>query len=135
MKKEFKDFTLGSFNLEIKAGDKLIFRSRKEGVKGLLDFIKKYGRRFKNLIIFDKKIGNAAALLFIYLGAKEVYGAVGSRLAKKTLRKFKIKFYFKKTIPNILNKTETDICPLEKLSLAKTPKVFYNLVKSIDKKI
>lgn len=129
MEKEFKNFETSEFTLEIRSGKKRIFRSKKEGVRGLIDFIKKYGRRFKNLIIFDRVIGNAAALLFAYLKAKEVYGIIVSDLAKETLNKFKIKYYFKKTIPNILNKKETDICPLEKLSFQKTPEEFLVALK------
>ncbi|MFC1789573.1 DUF1893 domain-containing protein [Patescibacteria group bacterium] len=129
MRKEFEIFTKSDFTLEIWSKDKVIFRSRKERVGGLIDFIKEHGRRFKNLIIFDKVIGNAAALLFAYLEAKEVYGVIGSKLAKKTLRKYKIKNYFKKTIPNILNKTKTDLCSMEKLVLLNSPVQFYKRLK------
>ena len=145
---EFKKFAESQFGLEIRstpletcAGhrtqphelrgmfltgskNKVIFRSKKENIFGLLEFIKKYGRRCQNLIVFDKKIGNAIALLCAYLKVKEVYGFIGSKPAKKTLKKFKIKFYFSKTIPYILNQKGTDICPMEKLSFSKTPEMF-----------
>lgn len=129
MKKHFNEFLKSSWGLEIWSNKKNIYRSKKSGVKGLLDFIKKYGRRFKNLTIFDKKVGNAAALLCIYLKVGEVYGLIGSKLAKKTLKKFKIKIYLKKTITNILSKKRNDLCPLEKLSFNKTPKEFYNYLR------
>jgi len=134
--------------LEIWSGNKVIFRSKKEGIQGLLEFIDRasiYGsegkeenevlfaeksKRFpKNLIVFDKKVGNAVALLCAYLGVKEIYGAIGSELAKKTLKEFNVKYYFLKTIPNILNKDETDLCPMEKLSFSKTPKEFLDLLR------
>ncbi len=129
MEKEFKDFEVSDFTLEIRNKKKIIFRSEKEGILGLLDFIKKYGGRFKNLIIFDRVIGNAAALLCVYLKAKEVCGLIGSKAAKKTLKKFKINFYFKKTIPNILNKNKDDLCPLERLSILKTPEEFLDCLE------
>ncbi|MFA4998708.1 MAG: DUF1893 domain-containing protein [Candidatus Paceibacterota bacterium] len=124
MKKQFEEFSKGKFNLFIFSGDKLIFKSKKEGISGLIFFIKKYGRRFKNLVIFDTKVGNAVALLCAYLKVKKIYGLVGSRSAVKTLKKFKIKYFFKKTITRILNKKGTDICPMEKLSSDKTPEEF-----------
>jgi hypothetical protein len=129
MEKEFEEFAKSDFTLQIFSKNKLVFKSKKEGVRGLVDYIKKYGKHFGDLTIFDRVIGNAAALLFAYLKAKEVYGVVGSKLAKKTLKKFKIKFHFKKTIPNILNKDETDLCPFEKLSLLKSPEQLYNCLK------
>lgn len=130
MKKEFEDFESSNFSLEIWSREKLAFRSKKRGLEGLLNFIGKHGRRLKNLIIFDKVIGNAVALLCVYLRAREVYGIIGSKSAEKTFRKFKIKYYFKKTRPNILNKMETDLCPFEKLSFKKAAKEFYSLLKN-----
>jgi hypothetical protein len=129
MKILFEKFIKSDFGLEIYSGKKLIFRSKKEKIQGLLEFAKKFKKLPKNLIVFDKKVGNAVALLSVYLGAREVFGVVGSDSAEKTLRKFRIKFHFLKTIPHILNKKGTDICPMEKLSRSKTPKEFYNLVK------
>jgi len=130
IKENFERFVKSDFGLEIYSKEKLIFRSKKESISGLLTFIKKHGRKTRNLIIFDKKVGNAVALLSVYIRAKEVFGVVGSKSAEKTFKKFKIKPHFLKTIPRILNKKETDICPLEKLSFSKTPKEFYGLVKN-----
>lgn len=129
MSEEFERFVKSKLALEIRQRGKIIFRSKKEGVGGLLDFIKKDGWQHQNLIIFDKIIGRVAALLFAYLGAKEVFGVVGSKSAAKTLRKFKIKFYFQKTVAGILNKAKIGPCPMEKLSRGKTPKELYNLLK------
>jgi len=128
MVKEFKKFINGKNLLQIWSGRKIVFESNKRGIDGPSEFIRKYNKRFADLIIFDTKVGNAAALLFAYLGAKEVYSLVGSEAAKKTLESFKIKFHFEKTIPNILNRDETDICPLEKLSFGKAPREFYEVL-------
>lgn len=125
MKKEFEKFLESPFGLEIWSGDKIVFRSKKAGVKGLTEFIKKYGKRFKGLIIFDKIVGQGAALLAAYLNTEKVYGKTGSKLAAKALKRFKIKFYFQKTVSNILDKKKKNLCPLEKRSFLKTPEEFY----------
>lgn len=130
MEKKFEKFVKSDFGLEIWSRNKVISRSKKESISGLLDFIKKHGRKTRNLTVFDKKVGNAVALISVYIGAKGVFGVVGSKSAEKTFKKFKIKSHFLKTIPRILNKKGTDICPLEKLSFSKTPKEFYGLVKN-----
>lgn len=130
MKKEFEKFLKSPFGLEIRSGEKIVFRSKKAGVRGLVEFIKRYGKRFKNLIIFDKIVGQGAALLAAYLSAEKVYGKTGSKLAEKTLKRFKIKIYFKKTVDNILDKKKKDLCPLEKKSFSRTPEEFYkHLIK------
>lgn len=130
MRRQFEKFLKSSWGLEIWTEEKVIFRSKKSGVKGLLDFIKKYNKRGRGIIIFDKIVGQGAALLAAYLKVKAVYGKTGSKLAAKTLRKFKIKFYFQEICANILNKEKTDLCPLEKLSFSKTPEEFYNSLLS-----
>ncbi|MFH1841413.1 MAG: DUF1893 domain-containing protein [Candidatus Nealsonbacteria bacterium] len=129
MKKQFERFLSSSFGLEVWSERKLVFKSKKSGVKGLLDFIKKHGRRYKEIVIFDKIVGQGVALLAAYLRALEVFGKTGSKLAAKSLRKHKIKFYFKKTVENILNKENTDLCPLEKISFKKSPEEFYKILK------
>lgn len=131
MLKEFEKFAQGKNLLEIWAFGQIVFKSKKKGVAGLLEFIAQNSRKFRDLVIFDTKIGRAAALLCAYLEAKEVYSLVGSESAIKALKDFKIKFYFQKTIPNILNKDETDLCPFEKLSLDKTPEEFYRCLRNI----
>jgi len=125
LQKEFEKFIESGWGLALWLGDKRIFRSKKSGVRGLLDFVKKYGKKYEGVIIFDRIVGQAVALLAAYLKAKAVYGALGSELAIKALKKFKIEFYFQKTVSNILNKDQTDLCPFEKLSLDKTPEEFY----------
>jgi hypothetical protein len=131
MGKEFEDFLKSDLTLQVFSENKIIFQSRKEGVRGLVEFIEKYGRENKEIVIFDKVVGNAAALLFAFLGAKEIFSQIGSQLAEKTLKEFKIKYYFKETIVNILNKDETDLCPFEKLSLGKSPQEFYDCLKVV----
>ncbi len=106
--------------------DKIIFRSKKSGVRGLLDFVNKRGNRYNNLVIFDRIVGRGAALLAIYLKAKIVYGELGSKSAAKALREYKIEFHFRQTCANILNRDKSGLCPIEKLSLGKTPEEFYN---------
>lgn len=138
IKENFERFVKSNFGLEIYSKEKLIFRSRKESIQGLLKFIKKSksfpkdltpirNKFLTGLTVFDKKVGNAVALLCVYLNAKEVFGVVGSKSAQKTFKKFKIKFHFLKTIPNILNKKGNDICPTEKMSFGKTPTAFLKL--------
>ena len=126
IKERFEKFLNSYWELEIWQKDKVIFRSKKSGVGGLLDFIdRRESRSCDNLVIFDKIVGRGAALLAIYLKAKIVYGELGSKLAASALRKYKIDFYFRQICVNILNRDKSDLCPIEKLSLGKTPEEFY----------
>ncbi|MDO8601258.1 MAG: DUF1893 domain-containing protein [bacterium] len=125
IKEKFKKFLNSSWELEIWQNDKIIFRSKKSGVRGLLDFINKHGNSHSDLVIFDKIVGRGAALLAIYLKAKIVYGELGSKLAARALRKYKIEFHLRQICANILNRDKSGLCPIERLSLDKTPEEFY----------
>ena len=128
-KKNFDAFLESNFELEIWAEDKIVFQSEERGLKGLLDFIAKNNHKFKGSIIFDKKVGRGVALLIEYLGAKMVFGKVGSKLAEEALKNAKIDFYFKETVEKILNKNGNDMCPIEKLSIEKNPEDFLKALK------
>ncbi|MBI2042147.1 MAG: DUF1893 domain-containing protein [Candidatus Nealsonbacteria bacterium] len=124
-REEFEKFLNGSFGLEIYLKKKLIFRSKKSGVAGLLDFIRENGNHRKGLVVFDKIVGRGAALLCVYIGTEEIFGKLGSSPAAEVLNSHKIRFHFQETVASILNKNQTDICPIEKLSFKKTPEEFY----------
>lgn len=125
MEKQFEEFLKGPWALEIRSAGEIIFQSKESGVKGLLDFIKEKGKEHVDLVIFDRIIGQGAALLAAYLKAKAVYGGTGSRLAAECLGKYGIEFHFQRTVDNILNRDKTDLCPLEKLSFDRSPEEFY----------
>jgi len=129
MQQNFEEFAKSERELEIWNNGELVFQSDKKMVGGLLDFIQDGASRFTDLTIFDKRAGNAVALLCAYSGVKEIYAVLGSQAAAKTFDEFKIKFHFLETIPHILNQAENDICPLEKKSFSKNPEEFYQAIK------
>lgn len=125
---------LGQF---IKSGDtlwvckeaKLIFRSRKERLMPLLDYINAFVPQIRGVTVFDRVVGNAAALLLKKALCFEVYSPVASQLAVHSLKEFGISYHFLKIIPHILE--GNGICPMEKLSIGKTPEEFYKVVRDI----
>lgn len=102
-------------NLIIIKNRKTIFSSDKNGMFPLLEAIENVGLpKLANSIVVDKMVGKAAALIFCYFKAKKVYTKIISLKGKAVLEKFNIKYFSEKIIPDILNKTETDVCPFEK---------------------
>jgi len=107
----------------------LIFRSKKERLIPLLDYIHTFVPRVKGVTVFDQIVGNAAALLLRKALCIEVHSPLGSQLAAQVLSEFSISYHFSKTVPHILNGTGNDMCPMEKLSLGKTPAEFYDAIR------
>jgi hypothetical protein len=107
-------------------GAELIFHSKKERLMPLLDYINAFVPRVKGVTVFDRVVGNAAALLLKQALCLEVYSPVASQVAVHALEQFGISYHFLKIIPHIGE--GNDICPMEKLSLGKTPDEFYRAI-------
>lgn len=93
--------------------DDTLYTSKESGVKPMLSFISK-GYDLKGFSAADRVIGKAAAMLFIYAGVREVYGLVLSKYAIDILTHYGVGYSCDELISNILNRTRTGICPMEK---------------------
>jgi hypothetical protein len=126
----FDKFVTSSNTLCVYKGDKLIFSSEKDMLLPLIEYLGKYGSRHRNVVIFDKILGRASALLCVKARCREVYSPLGSQLGADVLAKRGIKYHLTRTVPCIQKPDGTQMCPLEALSIGKDPEEFYQLVKS-----
>src|SRR5574344_2189614 len=62
----------------------------------------------------DKVVGKAAALLMVYVGAKEVYGKVISEEGYNVLKKHGIKVSYDEIVSFIVNRSNNGECPMER---------------------
>ncbi len=88
-----------------------IFCSSKPGISPLIEVID--SGKFSGCIAADRIVGKAAALLYAYLGAKEVFGSVMSEAGERTLAKFGIAHSCKTLTKFIRNRKGDGICPME----------------------
>jgi hypothetical protein len=131
----FQDFLASDDTLRIYLKGKLVFTSKKERLLPLMEYFKAHGASPEPLTIYDKVMGNAAALLAVKVNAGEVFSPLGSELGIKTLKAHKIKYHLDKVVPCIMRDDGTDMCPMEKLSIDKTPDEFHaEMKKRIEKK-
>ncbi len=129
----FLDFKKSNDTLQIFRENKLIFSSQKDKVIPLLEYIDSPLSKQGPSIIFDRIMGNAAALLSVKAGAIEVFSPMGSQIGVATLVKHNIKYHLDKVVPFIQKDNSDDMCFMEKLSTEKTPDEFYTAVKPIIK--
>ena len=123
------EFSVSSDSLWVYKDGRCLFTSSKGGILPLLEYIETLAPYHRQIIIFDKVVGNAAALLSVKAAAKEVYSPLGSELALKTLCKYDIKYNLSETVPYIQNRDRDGICPMEKLSIDKSPEEFFELAR------
>ena len=130
----FARFVKSSDTFRVYHEGKLIFSSKKEQLRPLLEYIEEFSSKVRGVVIFDRIVGNAAALLVKKAFCLEIYSPLGSEIAARTLSVQGIKYHFSRTVPYIINKAGDDICPMEKLSLGKGSEEFFqHLCKSLNK--
>ncbi len=125
----FKKFLKARDSLWVCKEDTLLFRSKERGLLPLVHYIEQCVPQPRGVVVCDRLVGNAAALLLGRIFCSKVYAVVGSNLAAQSLRRLRIDFAFESLVPCILNRSGDDLCPMEKLSIGKTPQRFYDLVK------
>ncbi len=108
-----------------------IFQSRKKGIAPLVEYLDLFGvSGGDEIIIFDRVVGNAAALLMKLAGCGEVHAPLASDHAVKTLDEFGVRWNFQIVVPQIINRQGTGMCPFERLSIGKSPEQFYPLAQN-----
>ena len=128
----FNDFLASDETLRVYKDDTLVFSSDKDRLVPLLEYLEGSSSNPRQVVIFDKITGNAAALLSVIADCREACSPLGSELAIKTLDKYGIEYHFTETVP-FIQQPNKDMCPMEKLSLDKTPEEFHEIMKSLIK--
>jgi hypothetical protein len=119
------DFLDSDDTLRVYRGEKLVFSSRKERLLPLLEYLAAGNHGRTPVAVYDKVMGNAAALLSVRAKAREVYSPLGSEFAVKTLEKYGLKYRLVKIVPFIMRDDGQGMCPMEQLSLGKEPEEFH----------
>lgn len=125
----FHDFLVSEDSLWVYHEDRLVFKSNKDGLQPLLEYIDRFAPYPGEVRIFDKIMGNAAALLSVKAGCQEVYSPLGSELAAQTLDNYHIEYHLTKIVPYIQKPNQQGMCPMEELSISKSPEEFYQVLR------
>jgi hypothetical protein len=129
-KQLFNEFLASEDTLRVYEGDRLVFTSKKERLLPLMEYTADSSSRYHQVTIFDKIMGNAAALLAVKVDCREVYSPLGSELAIQTLDRFGITYHIPKIVPYIQQPDGKSMCPMEELSIGKEPEEFYVALKA-----
>jgi hypothetical protein len=127
----FAGFLDSNDTLRIYENSSLIFFSVKDRLVPLMDYLESNAIPGQKVTIFDKIMGNGAALLAVKANCGEVFSPLGSDLAIKTMEKYGIKYHLSTVVPYIQKPTMEDMCPMEKLSIGKEPEEFYQAMKAL----
>jgi len=118
-------------SLWVQQAGRLVFRSAKKGVAPLLEYIDRFSAAGGGTTIYDRVVGNAAALLLNKVSCQQVYAIIGSKLAVATLQRLGIPYTFGTVVPHIINRAGNDMCPFEKASIGRDSEEFYQLAREL----
>lgn len=96
-------------SLEVYYQNQLIFFSDRNWIYPLFElekFLQTTGHPVQELLVQDKIVGKAAALLLVYFGISRVRAQLISRLGMETLTHFKVDFEYQKLVDRIYCQTE-----------------------------
>ena len=104
---------------ELKANNYAIIASNgyysyETGIKPVINRLNESLNYFDGLIVADKIIGKASAMLLILSGVKEVYCIVLSKAGQKILEEYNITYHYDELTDYIINRKGDDMCPMEK---------------------
>ena len=114
------------YSLELKFESKIIFSSNGKWLHPLFDledFLNNNSYDPAKLILYDKIIGKASALMIIRLGIKKVKGGIVSKPAETAFRKWNVEYSTEKQVNFIDCKTEQILTDIS------DPEEVYNLIK------
>ncbi len=101
----------------VKSG-RVLARSRGAGVRPLVEALDRLGEAAQGATLADRIVGRAVAVLSCQSGLSAVYGECFSEAARQTLETAGVRASWKMLVPAIFNRDRTDLCPLERLTLA-----------------
>lgn len=111
-------FKENDYSLVFVKSGQVILTSRDSGIKPLYNIIKNDREEFINSSVSDKVVGKGAAIIYDLLGISYLYAEVISDPAREFLKNKNIEIEYNINIPNIMNRNQTDLCPIEKISQA-----------------
>jgi|GEM_PF-2138924 len=125
----FKQFKEDGFSLAVFKYGRLIFHSREKNLRPLVKFITKFGWKQDKLIMYDKFIGRAAALLFAGLKPLHIFSPIISQAAIPVLKRKNVRYSTKMIVPHLMGVASRGTCKWEKMSVGHTTASFWRLVK------
>lgn len=126
----------GEYSLVFVKNGEVIYRSSDRGIKALYTMVKGDYGKYRDSYVADRVVGKGAALVYDIIGIKSLYADLMSEAAMDYLDSKSIAYSYDLKTPAIKNRDETDLCPIEKLSMDSLGGVgFIHLLDSFFDKI
>ncbi|UCE25286.1 MAG: DUF1893 domain-containing protein [Candidatus Zixiibacteriota bacterium] len=125
----YERFLNSKWSLVITESDRIIFRSRATAIKPLIRYLKQHHKPGRQVIIYDKYVGRAAALLMVLIKPVKVFTPVISFGGEETLKEFQVPYKAQKRVEYLMGMASDEMCRWEKMTIGKTPEEFRDMLK------
>jgi len=106
-----------SYSLVVVKNNKIQYKSKEESVGSIVDLMDNRADLLKKAVVADKIIGRAVAMICDYASVSFCYGLILSQGAVDHFNKVGLPYQAEKVVKTIRNRDDTDLCPMEKLTL------------------
>ena len=115
MRLEYVKETLqqGGYTCILFYSEELVLASYEKGIAPLYSYVLHRKEILKPLVLGDKVIGRAAALLAVYAGVKQLHTGIISQGAIEVLRHHSVVYEYDRVVPYIENRNKDGQCPME----------------------
>lgn len=94
----------------------VIHKSSQKGIYPMYEAISKKHQQLGGASVADRVIGRAAAMLNVYAKTQDVFSEIVSKSAETILHNNEINLSYNQLVPYIKNRSQDDLCPIEKIS-------------------
>ncbi|KAB3537695.1 DUF1893 domain-containing protein [Alkaliphilus pronyensis] len=125
-----RELMKGNFSCVLVKDGEVCYTSVEKGIKPLMLPLIHDKSIFQNMVLADKVIGKAAALLIVFSSIQMVFAETISSEAKKIFEENNIMYEYEEEVPYIYNRVKSDMCPIEKLvKNTNNPQEAFQLIK------
>lgn len=119
----------------VKDGE-IIFKSKERGIKPMFILATELKEKARGGVLADRVIGKGGAILSGYIGIKELYSKLISQAGIERLEYYNIPYSMDRSCEYIKNRSKTDYCPIEKISMnIENPIVLIEAIKEFFKEM
>lgn len=104
-------------SLVIVKNNEVVYKSKKESVGSIVGLLEDNPKILENAVVADKIIGRAVAMICDVSSVNYCYGKIVSKGAIDIFEKRNLKYNAEIIVEAIKNRDNTDLCPIEKLTM------------------
>lgn len=128
---DLDQFVKSGLSLAVCRDDAMIFSSNGDGLEPLVKYLYQHGATKAGVVVFDKLVGRAAALLITLLTPKSVHAGAVSDSGAEVIDNCQIPFETKRRVKYLTDVASEGGCRWEKMAIGKTAEELLSELRAV----